>query len=238
MASRDTLRASIRDLLDLHSPADALAHYYAFHHPSHRAELYVHTDDRLDRADGFLVRAQTGMDLFRPLVTFRARTEAAAQALFQVGLPAGRATYLSIPATLAGWANKRLIVTEAELHRLYRLEPRHFQPMINVLAVTSAGPDGSPRCEIRAQDGQGAVAGVNWQSPEFAEVFVYADPAVRGKGWGRSVVASVAEALLKAGRVPLYIVSESNAVSIKLAETVGFRDTGLREYVAQAVRSE
>ena len=234
-ASHETLRASIRPLLDERSPADALATYYAFHYPPQRAELFVHTGDVLDRADGFLVRARTGMDLFRPLVTFRALTEAAAQALFQVGLPPGRPMYLTIPVALAGWANKHLVLTDVELHRVYRLDPRHYQPDINALAVTSTGADGAPRCEIRTAGGVGAVAGVNWQSPSFAEIFVYTDPAARGRGWGRSVVASVVGTVLNSGRTPLYVVAESNEASIRLTEAVGFRDTGLREYVGQAV---
>ncbi len=238
LASREALRASLRHLVDEQSPGDALAAYYALHHPAHRAELFVHTEGALERADGFLVRAQTGMDLFRPLVTFRAQSEMAARALFQTGLPAGRPTYLTIPAALAGWANKYLVVTDAELHHIYQLDPRRFQPVINVLAVTSTGADGTSRCEIRSGESVGAAAGVNWQSPRFAEVFVYTDPAARGRGWGRSVVASVVESLLKAGRRPLYVVAESNAASIRLAEAVGFLDTGLREFVGQAVRQE
>lgn len=238
LASRETLRASLRHLVDENSPGDALPAYYALHHPAHRAELFVHTEGALERADGFLVRAQTGMDLFRPLVTFRAQSEMAARVLFQTGMPAGRPTYLTVPAALAGWANKHLVVTEAELHRIYQLDPRRFQPIINVLAVTSAGADGTPRCEIRSGEGVGAAAGVNWQSPAFAEVFVYTDPAARGRGWGRSVVSSVAEAVLKTGRMPLYVVAESNEASIRLAEAAGFKDTGWREFVAQAVREE
>ncbi|MBM2848550.1 MAG: hypothetical protein HW418_1492 [Anaerolineales bacterium] len=237
-APRENLRASLRPLLDERSPADALACYYAFQHPDNRIELFVHSDEaRAGRADGFLVRARTGLDLFRPLVTFRAQTEDAARALFRDGLPAGRPVYLTVPVELAGWVNIYLTLTEVELHRIYRLDPRRYQPEINVLVLTSSGADGTPRCEIRSGDKAGAVAGVNWQSPGFAEVYVYTDPAVRGRGWGRSVVSAVGGMLLKSGRVPLYVVGESNDASIRIAEAVGFEDTGLREYVGQAVRT-
>ncbi len=237
-APRENLRASLRPLLDEHSPADALAGYYVFHHPDNRTEIFVHGDEaQADRADGFLVRARTGLDLFRPLVTYRAQTEAAARALFREGLPPGRPVYLTVPDSLAGWANQYLTMTEIELHRVYRLDPRRYQPEINILVVTSSGADGTPRCEIRAGDGVGAVAGVNWQSPVFAEVFVYSDAAVRGRGWGKSVVSAVVGMLLKSGRTPLYVVAESNEASIRVAEAVGFEDTGFREYVGQAVRA-
>jgi len=237
-ASRAALRASLRSLFDERSPADALAVYYLFHHAPDRTELFVHSEAAgAARPDGFLVRARTGLDLFRPLVTFRARTEAAAQALFQDGLAAGRPVYLTVPAALAGWANKFLSVSDAEMHRVYRLNPARFQPEVNVLVLTGASPDGAPRCEIQAGGKIVAAAGVNWQSPAFSEIFVYTEPAVRGRGWGRSVVNTLIASILKSGRTPLYIVAESNDVSIHLAEAVGFEDSGLREFVGQAVRT-
>jgi ribosomal protein S18 acetylase RimI-like enzyme len=233
--SRDQLRARLRPLLDERSPADALACYYALHSPGERAELFVHADES-DQADGFLVRARTGMDLFRPLMTFRASAEAAAEALLREGLPPNRPVYLTVPLALAVWANKYLSVTDAELHRLYRLRADRHQPVLNVLTVTSYDSNGAPRCEIRSGNQLGAVAGVNWQSPDFAEVYVYTDVPVRGRGWGKSVVSTLTGMILKSGRTPLYVVAETNDYSIRLAETVGFEDTGFREYVGQAVR--
>jgi ribosomal protein S18 acetylase RimI-like enzyme len=232
----ERVRPRVRPLLDSRSPADALATYYALHHAPDRTELFVYPEtDAGAAAQGFLVRARTGLDLFRPLVTFRARTEEAARALFERGLQPGRPAYLTVPESLAPWANKYLTVTDAELHRVYRLNPRRYQPILNVLAVTSTGADGLPRVEIRAGERAGAVAGVNWQSPDYAEVYVYTDPAVRGRGWGKSVVAALVGQLSQSGRMPLYVVAENNEYSIRLAEAVGFDDTGHREYVGQAI---
>jgi ribosomal protein S18 acetylase RimI-like enzyme len=222
-------------LLDERSPADALATYYAVHAAPERTHLYLHTAES-NRTDGFLVRARTGMDLFRPLVTMRAATEAAAHALIAEGMPAGLPVYLTVPEPLAVWVNKLLTVTDAEIHHVYKLEMERYQPMVNVLTVTSDDPSGGPRCEIRSRGELGAVAGVNWQSPRFAEVYVYTDPRVRGRGWGKSVVSTLVGLLLNSGRTPLYVVAESNDYSIRLAEAVGFVDTGLREYVGHAVR--
>lgn len=233
----DPRRARLRLLLDEHSVADALASYYALHHPPDRAEVVIHPPET-DQADGFLVRARTGLDLFRPLVTFRAPSEAVAVSLFQEGLQLGRPVYLTVPESLALWANKHLTVSDAALHCIYRFNANKFEPMLNVLATMSAGPDGTPRCEIRSGGEVKAVAGVNWQSPRFAEVYVYTDPAVRGRGWGRSVVSAVASQILKTGRLPLYVVAEANDASIRVAEAVGFEDTGLREYVGYAVRTQ
>jgi ribosomal protein S18 acetylase RimI-like enzyme len=237
IATREEARAPLRALLDPRSPADALAVYYALHHPPERTTL-VTASETGGRVIGFLVRARTGLDLFRPLVTLRARDEATVAALVREGLPAGQPVYLTVPLALGPWLNKQLTISDAEVHRLYLLRAERHQPILNVLTLTSRDATGAPRCEIRPGGELGAVAGVNWQSPDFAEIYVYTDPAARGRGWGKSVVSTLAGLVLKSGRTPLYVVAESNDYSIRLAEAVGFEDTGFREYVAQAVRSE
>lgn len=230
-------RATIRRLLDDRSPADALAAYYALHHSPSRTAVFVHR--RADgTAGGMLVRAQTGQDLFRPLVTFRAEGEAEAVALFRQGLVAGRPYYLIAPLDLAGYVNKHLSVTEAQVHCLYRLDPADFRPIINIFVTSARGADGLPRYEIRSEQRVHASAGVNWKSPTWAEIYVFVDPAVRGRGWGKSVVSACASALLGEKLKVLYVVAEDNIASIRTAEAVGFRDTGVREYVCQAVRED
>jgi ribosomal protein S18 acetylase RimI-like enzyme len=238
-ASLERLRAAARPLLNDRSPADALAYYYVFHHGADRTELFLEpeaAETGQAPTTGLLVRARTGMDLFRPLVTFRADSLATAQALFARGLTPGRPVYLTVPESHAGWANQSLSVTEAELHYIYRYDPERYEAEINVLVVSHTGVDGLPRCEIRAGDRAGAVAGINWQSPRYAEVYVYTEAAVRGRGWGKAVVRALVGQILKGGRMPLYVVAQSNEYSIRLAEAVGFVDTGQREYVGQAVR--
>jgi RimJ/RimL family protein N-acetyltransferase len=236
--SLDQLRSVVRSLLDERSTADALAAYYALHHPADRTELFVQPGEPSGGPPrGFLVRARTGMDLFRPLVTGRLRDDETARALFERGLIPGRPVYLTLPEAEARWANKYLQVTDAELHCIFRYAPEKYQSEINVLVVTSTGPDGLAHCEIRASDRAGAVAGINWQSPRYAEVYVYTEPAVRGRGWGKSVVKVLVGLILKSGRLPLYVVAESNEYSIRLAEAVGFIDTGQREFVGQAVKA-
>jgi ribosomal protein S18 acetylase RimI-like enzyme len=236
-ASLDRLRSVIRPLLDDRSTADGLAAYYGLYHPADRSELFVHPPDAAaGPARGFLVRARTGMDLFRPLVTGRLHDDETARALFERGLPPGRPVYLTLPEDEGRWANQHLQMSEIELHRIYRYAPEKYQSEINVMVVTGSGADGLPHCEIRGGDRTGAVAGINWQSPRFAEVYVYTDPAVRGRGWGKAVVRALVASILKSGRLPLYVVSESNEYSIRLAEAVGFEDTGQREFVGQAVR--
>ena len=136
-----------------------------------------------------------------------------------------------------GWINQNLSISEAETYTIYRYVAPSVVPPMNVLLVTSEGPDGTPRAEIRSTANKaGAVAGVNWMSPRWAEIYVHTDPAVRGRGWGKAVVASVAQQLVSQGRTPLYVTSDANEYSLRLAEAVGFVDTGYREYVGQATR--
>lgn len=232
-AQRDLLRP----VLDDHSPADALAVYYALYHDTNRTAIFLYPEPA-DAAgtSGFLVRAQTGQDLFRPLVTYRAPSPEVALKLFREGLQAGRPYYFTVPLDLAGQVNKHLRVSDPAIHRVYQLAWEHYQPIINVFVTRVTAPDGLSRYEVRRGDRAYASAGVNWHSPRYAELYVYVDPSVRGRGWGKSVVASATGELLNAGLIPLYVVAEDNLASIRTAEAVGYVDTGLREYVCEAVR--
>ena len=64
-------RRAIRHLLAPNDPADALTSYYALWHDPQRTQLTLHHDAE-GRVDGFLTVSQTGIDLFRPLVTLHA----------------------------------------------------------------------------------------------------------------------------------------------------------------------
>jgi predicted GNAT family acetyltransferase len=78
-----------------------------------------------------------------------------------------------------------------------------------------------------------ALAGVNWRSPAFAEIFVYVHPRGRGRGWGKSVVSACTAALLDEHIRPLYTVEEGNEASGHIAESLGYVDTGLRQFVGE-----
>ena len=227
----------VNGLIRQDDPADALAAYYGLYAPTHTRALFT-TTDAAGAPAGFLVRARTGLDLFRPVVALRALSADAVARLVEAGVPPARPVILAIPEALGSWVYRVLNTSDAEVHRVYALERANHVQLLNVLATTSRDPNGGPRCEIRTGEHLGAVAGVNWQTPRFAEIYVYTDPAVRGRGWGKSVVSMVAASVLESGRTPVYVVAESNDYSIRLAEAVGFRDTGAREILAEAVRPE
>ncbi len=227
------LRREIRPLLSVNAPRDALAVYYALHHDPRRTQLTLHR--RADgRPDGFLVVAQTGIDLFRPVVTLRASTEEGIDQLLQAGLMPARPYSLITPIELAGAVRAFLRVEQPGIQRTLALDPSRFQPIINVLVTRTPDASGLLRFQIESQGRSMAVAGTNWRSPYFAEVYVYAEPAAQGRGWAKSVVSACTQHLLEQRIRPLYVVREDDSPSARLAESLGYVDTGEREFTCQA----
>jgi GNAT superfamily N-acetyltransferase len=232
-------RREVRRVLSPADPADALASYYALWHDPRRTQITLHHNAQ-GRADGFLVVAQTGADLFRPLVVLRAPSEDAAVQLMRSTLAANRPYQVIVPLTLASAVRKAMLVTNSRLTYVYRLDPARFEPVINVLVrrVAPPGDQESPggghyRFEIESQGQVMAMSGTNWRSPDYAEVFVYVHPRARGRGWGRSVVSACSNALLEERLRPLYMAEEGNPASQRIAEALGYVDTGLRDFVGE-----
>jgi hypothetical protein len=226
-------RALVRRFLDDSSPADAPTAYYALFHDPTRSTLFTEQNES-GQVLGFAGRFQTGIDLFRPLVTLRCQdAELAADLLAQTLIP-------EHPYILFASLNQYPLVGgsfEIDNHRIlhiYRLDVRRFQPVVNVLVKRNTAHDGTPRGVIESS-GLRAVAGVNWQSPAFAELFVHTDAAARLRGWGESVVSVVTQAVLESGRIPLYLVESDNEPSRALAEGLGYVDTAARQVYADVV---
>jgi len=225
-------RRQIRPLLSPGDPADALASYYALWHDPRRTRLTLHRDAQ-GKVDGFLVVAQTGADLFRPLVTLRAPGQEAVGTLLRDALAAHRPYQIIVPVRFASAVRDHMEVAKSALTRLYLLEPSRFQPIINVLVQRMASAEGAARFQIESQGQVMAMAGINWRSPAFAEIFVYVHPSGRGRGWGRSVVSACTTALLEERIRPLYSVDEDNETSQRIAEALGYADTGHRDLIAE-----
>ena len=225
-------RRAVRPLLPAHDPGDALASYYALWHDPRRTQLTVSYDAR-GHADGFVAVCQTGADLFRPLVTLRAPDADAVGSLLRKALVPHRPYQLMVPVTLAAAVRDCMELQQSTLLNIYRLEPARFQRIINVLVQQVRAPDGAPRFQIESQGKVAAISGTNWRSPTFAELYVYVDPASRHRGWGKSVAAACTSALLEDRLQPLYFVEEGNRDSIRIAQELGYADTGIREVAAQ-----
>jgi RimJ/RimL family protein N-acetyltransferase len=221
-------RRAIRPLLSPTDPADALASYYALWHDPRRTQLTLHRDAQ-QLVDGFVVVSQTGADLFRPLVTLRARDKSAVPELLRAALSPNRPYQVTVPVTLAPVLREQMQFNRSSLNRIYILNPSRFQPIVNVLVQRVTGADEAPRFQIESQGQLVAMSGTNWRSPTFAEVFVYVQPTGRGRGWGKSVVAACTAALLEERLRPLYLVEEGNEASIRIAEGLGYVDTDARE---------
>jgi ribosomal protein S18 acetylase RimI-like enzyme len=221
-------RGSLRSLLDSRRAGDAMALYYALLHPAAKTRLWVHRS-LSGRMDGFLVRAQTGQDLFRPLITLRAQDASSTAELLQAAFPSPQAAIFSLPEPLGLWVLP-LISAETVLQiLLLRLNPERLEPLVNIFVQRTTSPGGLPRYEIRRDDRLLAAAGVNWQSSDWAEIFVQTDPEARERGYGKSVCAALCRHLLEEKKGILYAVEEMNAASVRLARSLGFEDTGERE---------
>ncbi len=245
-------RRAIRRLLREHDPADAMAAYYAFHHPDDRTTLVLAPEgveaSSIGHADGYVALSRTGIDLFRPLVTMRLPTDRdpddiqAAVDLIDRALAPGQPVILNAPARYRPLITALFDVEAEERLRLLALTPDRYETNINVLVMSTTGPGGLPRYIIRSSpDGQEEVvasASLNWQSPTFAEIAVNTRPTHRRQGWGRAVVRALSGHLLDSGRTPLYVVAEDNEASAALAESIGFTDTGAREVLLQATLKE
>jgi RimJ/RimL family protein N-acetyltransferase len=222
-------RQAIAPLLRTHSPADALAAYYALRHSELRTHLVVHRDER-NTPDGFIAVCRTGFDLFQPLVVMRASTADAAAWLLHKGLSPDRPYHVVVPPPLAPTIEANMDIQASATHLVFEACRSSFTPIINVLVMSSRGPDSAMRFAIRAADGTVvAESGANWRSDEFAEVFVQVEFAARGRGLGKSVASACTAYLLDCSLRPLYIVDQNNAESIAITQALGYTDTGASE---------
>ena len=236
----ESRRRAIRPLLDEIKPHDALAYYYAYYHPDHKTSLVLHPP-AAKTAEGYVAISRTGMDLFRPLMTMRLPLDDEASAeLVQTALPPDAPAILIAPESRGPILKALFNVQSEERLHVMVLDRGRYQPVINVLVTQEETPDGLPRFVIRSRQDENRVvasASINWQTPIFAEISVVTESDQRRQGWGRSVVAALCQHILDSGRTPLYTVGEKNRPSIKLAESSGFVDLGIRQLLLQATRS-
>lgn len=228
-------RRAIRHLLDSQKSADARATYYAFHHPDKRTSLITHLPNTA-RATGYICLSRTGLDLFRPLMTMRLPTGdmLATLDLIYSALPVGASVLMSASMHDMPMIRATFDIERESVTHVLALDRGRYEPIINVLVTSEGERNGLPRMVIRRDGETVASANVNWRSEKFAEINVTTSPKHRRQGWGRSVVAGLCGRLLESGVRPIYVVSAENRASIKLAESVGFIDTGARSVFLEA----
>lgn len=206
--------------------------YYALWHDARRVKLTLHRGPA-GRTDGFVAVCQTGRDLFVPLVVLRGLPDDVGDLLRSALVP-GRPYTVVTSLRLQGAVEATLTLSSRQSNVMYELEPAAYRPVINVMV--QPGSD-EFRYEIRVQDQSLAAAGVNWRTDRFADMYVYTDPEVQGRGWGKAVGAACVQAILGERLLPLYTVAADNVPSQRLAESLGFRDRGAREFECQGYLS-
>jgi RimJ/RimL family protein N-acetyltransferase len=224
----DAQRRSIRRLLTPTDPADAMTAYYATTYDRRRVRLTLYRSSA-GRVDGFIAVCQTGRDLFVPLVVMRTLGEALADLLHQALQPGRPYTIVTAPA-LRDVIQEAMLLEWQRINVVHVLDPSAYRPVINVMVQPGESPF---RFDIKTGGQVVSTAGVNWQSSRLAEMYVYTDPHSQGRGWGRAVGAACVRELLRARLLPLYTVSEDNVASLRLARSLGFRDSGAREFECQ-----
>lgn len=229
MADDITARRALAAQLLTPGPGDALTWYFALEHDLRRTRLHVQTSSD-GRPLAFVAVCQTGLDLFRPLVVMRGDdSEALQQALRDALAPNRQYLFNARPSARPDLEAVCQLHGET-INAIYALNAGDFTPVVNILVQTSKTPDGMLRAVIRARDGSNvAEAGTTWISSRYAEVFVQVVEGARGRGLGKSVVSMISAQVLEMGRTPLYVVGQANIASVRLAERLGYHDTGARE---------
>ena len=140
-------RRAIRHLLRENEPADAMAAYYALHHPDDKSTLVVPPATDGQRPTGYVALSRTGIDLFRPLVTMRLPTDRdpnaqqAAADLLRLALGSGQPAIVSAPVRYLPLLRALFDVQSEEQLRLYVLDPvPAWVPTRNRIAQLSHPP--------------------------------------------------------------------------------------------------
>lgn len=221
----DEQRRLIRPLLAPTDPQDALPAYYALWHDARRTRLTVHVTPT-GWADAFVAVCQTGQDLFVPLVIVRAHQQLSDQVMRQALSPNRPYRVIGLPL-LQETIQGTMVLERWQINHVYTLDPSAFRQVLNVMVQPGKEPF---RFEIWSNAAVAAAAGINWHSDKMAELYVTVEPESQQRGWGRAVAAACVNALLEAGLLPIYTVSEDNSPSQRLARTLGFVDSGAREF--------
>jgi hypothetical protein len=227
-------RQLIKRLINPRVASDAQAAYYALEHPRERAALYGYFP-RNNVLSGFIAIARTGFDLFRPLITPFTGTNESLIRLIEAAIPPNRPHLMYLPIEQETLLDDHFEVEKLNLSSLLRLDPRGFDPILNILVVEHKNSEGWPRFEIKAKGGGFAAAGLNWKSKHAAEIYVECDEEGRRRGFTRSVLSALIDRLLGDKRLVLFRVSDDDYGSFEDAFDLGFVPTGVRSVLTQIV---
>jgi hypothetical protein len=225
-------RQQLGRLVDPRSVADSMPAYYALEHPCERTELYGYFPSP-NTLSGFLTIAQTGLDLFRPVVVPFVANAEALRRLFTTALKPSRLYLLYIPVDQQEFIKNEFPHRPLQVTNLLRLDPRAFNPILNVMIVKTEAASGLPRFEIRSSVQGFAAAGINWMSSTAAEMYIEADEPGRRRGFTKSVLAALIEHLLSQNKNVLFRVADDDYDAFEDSFDLGFKPTGVRTLMAE-----
>lgn len=225
-------RRKLRNLVDIHSTSDAMAAYYGLEHPSELVSIYGYYPAG-QVLSGFMAVASTGLDLFRPLLIPFAATDEAIRILIAAALDPGRPYLIYLPIEQSESLIDIAGIEPIAVTNLLRLDTNSFKPVMNVLVQKSEGPGGSPRFEIQSRGEGHAASGINWRSPQSAEIYVESDSSGYRRGFTKSVLAALIQDLLKERIRILFRVADDDYSAFEDAFDLGFSPTNVRTLFAQ-----
>jgi hypothetical protein len=227
-------RELIKRLINPKVASDAQAAYYALEHPQERVSIYgFFPQQRVLNA--FVAVAQTGFDLFRPLIIPFTGTDEALVQLLEKAIPENRPHLINLPIEQEALLEDHFDLEKLQLSSLLRLDPRGFEPILNILVMEAKNSEGWTRFEIKAQGGGYAAAGLNWKSRYAAEMYIEADEEGRSRGFTKSVLSALIDRLLSERLLVLFRVVDDDYGSFEDAFDLGFVPTGVRSLLAQLV---
>jgi hypothetical protein len=230
-------KALFRPILNRGSIYDSLAAYYLYEHPAAQIEIFGAFSGSRTPV-GFLVQAQTGVDLFRPLlIPFVAQENVLNDLLHHVLTPE-RPVLLLLPLYQWEWVQLPVVLSNETRTEVFRLDPISYQPVLNVLVQHQLSPTGWPRYEIRHHNLTVAAAGVNWAGERFVEVYLDLEENPRELAFGKSVLAALSEDLLSKGKIPVLCLDDQHSYRRVILEEIGYQQTGTRFVMGQAVLND
>lgn len=224
----------VKRLINPKAASDAQAAYYALEHPRERVTLYGYFPQN-NVLSGFIAIARTGFDLFRPLITPFTGTDESLITLIKASILPNRPHLMYLPIEQETLLDGQFTVEKLQLSSLLRLDPRGFEPILNILVVEDKNSEGWPRFEIKAKGGGFAASGLNWKSKYAAEIYVECDEEGRRRGFTRSVLSALIDRMLGENLLVLFRVSDDDYGSFEDAFDLGFVPTGVRSVLTQLV---
>jgi hypothetical protein len=228
-------RRAMRHLLDEHDPADARAAYYALQYDDARTHISTYRPNA-PRAIGYVCQSRTGYDLFRPIVSMRLPIHNLDEsaAILHHGLIPGFPVILNVPEAYMPLTLGVFDIFAEEEYKVLVLDRGRYRPILNIFVTHETAVNGLPSYAITHQNQRLVTAAVNWQTDHFADIALTMHSGARNAGWTESIISALSGHVVDQGRIPLLTLPTGDDFSAEAALSIGFVDTGIRDYLVEA----